>query len=129
MRLTYRLPIALALMVTPPLQAHHAFAAAFDGNTRGTVEGIIVETFFRNPHIQYYITVTRTDGSKETWAASSMSPNRLRDLGWTKKSFTNGDKITVEGFMGRDNKPKIWIQHIEKADGTSFQMHDRGEPD
>jgi Family of unknown function (DUF6152) len=112
----------LTLVLLPQAEAHHAFAAAYEEDKRGVIEGVIVETFFRNPHIQYYLQVTMEDGSKKTWAAASMTPNMLRGMGWTKTSFNNGDTVTIEGYLGRDSKPKIWIKHIEKDDGTVFDM-------
>ena len=35
--------------------AHHSFAAEFDVNTKISVEGVIVEVRYRNPHVQYFI--------------------------------------------------------------------------
>lgn len=103
------------------VNAHHAFAAAFEADKRGKIVGEISEVFFKNPHIKYYVSVTGKNGKIDTWSAISSSPNSL-PKGWNKKTFRVGDKVTIEGYLGRNNSHKIDIRSIENQDGTRFAM-------
>ena len=55
-------------------EAHHAFAANYEMDDVGTVEGIVEEVVWANPHVHYYIQVTREDGTTELWDGGGREP-------------------------------------------------------
>ncbi len=69
-RLTSAILFGLSLSSTHYAAAHHAFAANNEMDNVGTVEGIVEEVFWANPHVHYYIQVTKEDG---TWTAEPWS--------------------------------------------------------
>ncbi|MGI9259420.1 MAG: DUF6152 family protein [Gammaproteobacteria bacterium] len=43
----------MSLGLTAPSFGHHAFVTEFDPDQTGTVEGIVTEVLWANPHIRY----------------------------------------------------------------------------
>lgn len=100
--------------------AHHSFAAEFDANTRISVEGVVVEVRYRNPHVQYFI---ETDDS-ERWNVQAQNVPTLRRRGWNPNTLQLGDRITVNGFAGRDGAAKVYVESIVTPSGEKLSMYD-----
>ncbi len=112
----------LALLFLPFVQintatAHHAFAADYEPGNEGEVEGIITEVIYKNPHARYYLEVSNDDGSKELWDLQTMNLMMLGRVGWTKDTLQVGDKIRVEGILGRNNTRRMSISVVTVDDG------------
>lgn len=99
-------------------EAHHSFAAEFLGDQTRTIEGTVSEIWFKNPHVRYYVTVVTDDGSTETWDVRTSSPTILVRRGWNRQTIAEGDKVTVEGYLGRDGRKLLSLIKIELPDGT-----------
>lgn len=98
--------------------AHHSFAAEFQADKIGTIHGVVTEVWFRNPHVRYYIEVTKENGDKEMWDTRSDSPTLLVRKGWTKNTIKEGDEVTVTGHLAHDDRKLMSVISIELADGT-----------
>jgi polyisoprenoid-binding protein YceI len=112
----------LTLLVLPFVQintatAHHAFAADYEPGNEGEVEGVITEVIYKNPHARYYLEVSNDDGSKELWDLQTMNLMMLGRVGWTKDTLQVGDKIKVEGILGRNNTKRMSISVVTVDDG------------
>lgn len=120
-RISLLAAIALLLFASPhKLHAHHSFAAEFDANSTITIEGDIVEVRYRNPHVQYFID---TDNS-ERWNVQAQNVPTLRRRGWSVDTLKVGDRITVNGFTGRDGAKKIYVESIVAPSGETLVMYD-----
>ena len=106
--------------------AHHAYSTDFDPDKYGTVSGEIVEVYFANPHAQYIMRITSVDGINVNWAIVTMNLGAMSRIGWTKNTLRIGDKVTVYGRLGRDERPLIWPQTVTKADGTVLDLGSAG---
>jgi hypothetical protein len=51
------------------------------------------------------------------WGFELASPNGLMRQGWTRKSLSEGDRVTVEGWRARDNGPNGSARVVTAADG------------
>ena len=98
--------------------AHHSYAAEFDRNAPATIEGVVTEVWFRNPHVRYYISVVDENGEEVIWDTRGLSPVKLVRQGWTKDTIKVGDRITMHGHLGLKNKTSLSILDITLADGT-----------
>jgi len=110
--------LTVALLLATAANAHHSFAAEFLADETATFHGVVTEVWFKNPHVRYYIEITKEDGNKETWDIRASSPTLLVRKGWTRDTIKEGDEITVTGFLGRDDRKILSVQTIELADGT-----------
>ena len=112
----------IALILLPFAQlnsaaAHHAFAADYEPGNEGSVEGVITEVIYRNPHARYYLEVTNDDGSREIWDLQTMNLMMLGRVGWKKDTLQVGDNVKVEGILGRDNTKRMSISVVTVDDG------------
>jgi hypothetical protein len=105
-------------LLGPNALAHHSFAAEFDYEATGTIEGDVIEVFFVNPHVRYFVAVVDADGNEVIWDTQTSSVSALTRYGWTKDTIRLGDKVTMQGNLGRDNTHKLWIREVVKEDGT-----------
>ena len=99
------------------IQAHHSYAAEFDRNSPATIEGVVTEVWFKNPHVRYYISVVDDDGNEVIWDTRGLSPVKLVRQGWTRNTIKPGDRITMHGHVGHTNKTILSILEITLSDG------------
>jgi hypothetical protein len=115
-----RLTLAVLAWATSsgaPALAHHSFAAEFSYNESGTIEGEVVEVLYVNPHARYFIAVKDAAGKETLWDAQTRSPNALMGAGWSKDTLRVGERVSIEGNLGRDGAHKIWIREVRKSSG------------
>lgn len=103
--------------------AHHSFAAEFDYDLIGSIEGEVVEVLYVNPHARYFIEVTDDAGNTVMWDAQSRSPSALQRIGWTRDSIPLGEKVIIQGNLGLDNTRKIWMREITLSSGDVIRSY------
>ncbi len=101
--------------------AHHSFSVDFSSET-GTIEGEVVQVFYRNPHVNFYIKTTNADGEEEIWAGFGQSLRVMMRAGWRKNTVKLGDTLKIEGNLGRNSTKKIAIVKATKSDGTELML-------
>ena len=118
---TNRLSLLMAAMfmlaIAGTACAHHSYAAEFDRNAPATIEGVVTEVWFRNPHVRYYVSVVDDDGNEVIWDTRGLSPVKLVRQGWTRDTIKAGDKIRMYGHVGHTNKTILSILEITLPDG------------
>ena len=122
--MSYRFASPLLTVVTlamPRAEAHHSFAAEFSYDRSGTITGEVVEVLFVNPHARYFVALEDENGNEILWDAQTRSPNALFAIGWNKDTIRVGERITIEGNLGRDNARKNWIREVRKASGETVR--------
>lgn len=98
--------------------SHHSFASEFVREVI-TIEGIVTEVWFRNPHVRYYVEVTDESGETELWDTRGGSATNLqRNGGWTRDSIKAGDRVVMTGNRGRDGRKLLDIRVVRLPDGT-----------
>ncbi len=122
MALRFTLVIAAVCLFVfqSPALGHHSFAAEFTAEERATITGVVTEVWFRNPHIRYFVEVKGDAGEVQRWDTRGSSPSLLVRKGWTKKTISVGDVITIEGHLGRFDKNLLSIITVELADGRKI---------
>jgi hypothetical protein len=110
--------VIVFLFVCTKADAHHSYAAEFDRDSPVTIEGEVVEVWFRSPHVRYYIKVTDEDGNEVTWDTRGLTPVKLVRQGWMKDTIKVGDRVKVYGHIGRTNKTIMSILDVTLEDGT-----------
>jgi hypothetical protein len=113
--------VVLAALAMPRADAHHSFAAEFHYDQSGTITGEVVEVLFVNPHARYFIALEDESGKEILWDAQTRSPNALFAIGWNKDTIRVGDRITIEGNLGRNDARKIWIREVRKENGETVR--------
>lgn len=85
----------LSMIVSvPSVLAHHSFAM-FDSTREVTIEGVVKEFQWTNPHSWLQVETINEAGETEEWAVEMLSPSVLGRMGWRRNSLAPGDKVRV----------------------------------
>ena len=107
-----------------PGYAHHSFSAHYDIDAEVTLEGVVTDYQFINPHVLVFLDVTNAAGEVEQWIAESNSPSLFRRRGGLRAdSLKAGDSITLAGHPSRVNPNDLHISLIVFPDGTEFRRN------
>lgn len=92
--------------------AHHSFSATFSAGDKITVEGVVTEWSFKNPHVLVYFDVTNEDGSVTNWVSEGAAATNMRRRGWGVDTFSAGERIRVTGDRTHDGSPQTSIDTV-----------------
>ena len=113
------LALAALIVTAAPGIAHHS-ATMFDDNKTVTVEGVVKEFQYTNPHSWLLVDVTGKDGKVTTWGFEAEGPTTLQRAGIRPSDFKPGTKLTITGNPMKDGQPAaIWVNAV-RADGKKF---------
>ena len=111
-----------------PGVAHHSFSAHYDIDVEVTIEGVVTDYQFINPHVLVFLDVTNAAGEIEKWIAETNSPSLFRRRGGLRSdSLKVGDAITLKGHPSRVNPNDLHIGLIVFPDGTEFRRNVRSQ--
>ena len=113
-------------LIGAPLQAHHGYSLNYKTEEIGTIEGVVQEVFWANPHVHYYLTVTRENGSTQTWDVETHNLRLLQSHGWKRETVQAGDRVTVTGYLGKNGKPRLAGRKFVLEDGTVYSLFGDG---
>jgi hypothetical protein len=111
----------------PAVTAHaHHSGTMFDDKKQITVEGVVKEFQYTNPHSWLLVDVTNPDGTVTTWGFEAEGPNTLLQAKIRRSDFAPGTKITISGFPMRDGRPAAaWTKAVRTSDGVEFYPRGR----
>jgi Family of unknown function (DUF6152) len=96
--------LAAALLAsTAPVQAHHAFAAEFDGSAPVLLRGVVTRVEWINPHAWVHLVVKVPGKPDQLWMVEGGTPNTLLRAGLNKQSLKPGTAIIVRGYQSKDH--------------------------
>ena len=99
--------------------AHHS-ATMFEEKRTITVEGVVKEFQYTNPHSWLLVDVTDKDGKVTTWGFEAEGPSTLQRAGIRPSELPVGTKLTITGRPMKDGRPAaIWVE-ATRADGRRF---------
>lgn len=110
---------AAAFMIAPSVEAHHS-GTMFDGEKEVTVEGVVKEFQFTNPHSWLLVDVTDEDGTVTTWGFEAEGPTTLMRRKIRLSDFSPGTKVTITGHPMKDGRPAAAWTKAVRADGAEF---------
>ena len=106
-----------SLVIASPLLAHHEWPV--DRTQRITLHGTVTAITWANPHVTIAVDV-ESNGSIEHWRVGGSSPQFMSKCGWTKKTLTPGDVITVIGYRFKDGTTAALMRTIVLASGQEM---------
>jgi len=119
---------AIALSaVSLPAQAHHAFAAEFDGTKPIEIKGVVTKVTLTNPHSWVYLDAKDSSGKVVNWGFEFGAPYALQQKGLTRTTLPIGTEITLKGFLSKNGQAFAYSTHITLPDGRTLQTG--GAPD
>jgi hypothetical protein len=117
-RRLFVLALAVAVFALPaPAGAHHS-TAMFNLEARLTLNGVLKEIQWTNPHAWIQVTAPDAKGVPVEWSIECGSPNSLARQGWKLSMFKAGQKVSIVGNPKKDGTPAALLVTITLADGT-----------
>src|ERR1700674_1756680 len=113
----------LLVGVAAPISAHHS-TALFDRSKAVTIQGMVTEANYGNPHSIYLITgkeVGVDNAPVKNWVLEAQNPKIMLSNGLKPDTIKVGDKITVTGYLRRDGKPFMSVSSFTDANGKVYQ--------
>ena len=110
---------ALVLIASASALAHHS-AAMFEEKKTITVEGVVKEFQFTNPHSWLLVDVTDKNGKVTTWGFEAEGPSTLQRAGIRPSEFPVGTKLTITGRPMKDGRPAAIWEYAVRADGKKY---------
>jgi hypothetical protein len=111
---------ALGALLASSVLAHHSTAVNFNRHSEISVEGVLIEYRFQNPHVQILLDVTNDDGEVERWMVEMSAKNQLLRSGWKGDEFVVGTRITVFGSEGYRPRSML-LRRAIMPDGTELR--------
>ena len=118
MRNTLRSSLLVAvglLAVSIPLSAHHG-NASYDA-AEVTITGTVTAWLWTNPHSFLRVDVKDEEGNIVHWICENNAPSTLVNFGFTAKTFTPGDEVTVVMSATSKTLPVGRISRVILANG------------
>jgi hypothetical protein len=115
--------LAAVVLATQGLSAHHSIAVAYDDSRRMTVEGVVQQFQFVNPHPYVVVQVSRNGGAAEPWKMELDNRNELAAIGITANTLRQGDRVTITGSPSRTQSAALYVRSLERpADGLLYEQ-------
>jgi hypothetical protein len=100
--------------------SHHS-AVMFESEKTITLDGVVKDFQYTNPHSWLLVNVTNEDGSVTTWGFEAEGPSTLLRAGIRKGDLAPGTELTITGRPMKDGRPAAAWQHaIRKSDGKEL---------
>ena len=113
----------VAVALSMPAWAHHAFQAEYDQSKPLTLVGKITRVVNENPHGWIYLEVKNASGKSITWQLETPGPAALNQNGFNRGVFevliTSGEVVTVTAYAARDESKHAWAAGLTRADGRT----------
>jgi len=104
--------------ISVPVLAHHSFLSIYDQESVLTVEGVVTEVWFENPHSRVYIEATNADGSKVLWESETYPRNILVRRGWNHDDLKAGDEVVLTGRQAKNGANRMqMLTLVRPSDG------------
>jgi hypothetical protein len=103
------------LMPAASLLAHHGRGAAYDGTKEVTVECVVSEVVWRNPHVHWMVDVKGGDGKVVTWAIEGNGTTNLSQQGYSRATVKQGQRVRVLGIPARNGASTALMRQISDA--------------
>jgi len=86
--------LSAAMTVGGSAWGHHSFAM-FDLDKEVTLEGVVKEFQWSNPHVWLQILVPDAKGGTTEWSLEAGAPGMLTRTGWKSSMLKANDKVSV----------------------------------
>jgi hypothetical protein len=100
------LTVLLGFSAATTLSAHHS-RAMFDVDTLVSVEGVVTDVQWRNPHMWVTLDVPGPDGKMESWGFEGSGAASMVAAGISPQILKVGNKVKIIAHPGRDKAKRI----------------------
>ena len=114
---------ALVLAAAGTAHAHHSISAVYDSTKRLTVEGVVTEFQFVNPHPFLLIEGVAGEHEGQIWRLEMDNRIELSEIGMSPDTFKAGDRVVVSGSGSRTEGQRLYLYRLDRAsDGFRYEQ-------
>lgn len=118
--LSFAVGIAVSVMAA---YAHHSISGVYDSSRQVTIEGIVTQFQFINPHPFVTMDVKHGSGIAQQWRLEMDNRSELAQVGMTSETLKQGDRIVVTGSPARAQSQSLYIRRLDRpADGFRYEQ-------
>src|SRR5215831_11025992 len=106
--------LGIAAVLTIPSLAHHS-GAMFAQDKTVTLEGVVKEFQYTNPHSWLLVDVKDKKGNVVTWGFEAEGPSTLQRAGIRPSDLKPGTKLKITGHPMKDGTPAaMWVEAVRE---------------
>jgi hypothetical protein len=121
-RRVFSIVVASALLGVAT-QAHHSISAVYDDTQRVTIEGVVTQFQFVNPHPLVVMDVKDSAGNAQQWRLEMDTHRELADIGFTNETLKQGERLVIIGSRARRQPQSLYIRRLERpSDGFAYEQ-------
>jgi len=114
--------LTVLLVVTGAAQAHHSIAGVYESSREVTLDGVVAQFRFVQPH-PFVLVDVRRGGAAEQWHLELDNRWELADIGFTETTLKPGDRVVVTGSPARREPQRMYVQRLDRpADGFGYEQ-------
>ena len=98
-------------------QAHHSFAAEYDGDKPFDLTGTVTKVHWINPHSWLFFDVQGKSGAFTNWSVEFGAPNALAEAGLKRADVAPGTRVRIQGFLSKNGTPTGYSVKLLLNDG------------
>ena len=122
MRLWILALVLISGVSAPSAHAHHSISGMYNTGEEITIEGIVAELRFLNPHPFLIVTVGDADSATQ-WLLEMDNRRELSRIGMTSETLRPGDHVIVIGNPSRRVLHRAYIHRLDRpADGFGYEQ-------
>jgi len=111
---------AISVLTT---HAHHSIAGVYDSSRQVSIEGVVTQFHFVNPHPFVTMEVKNGSGSAQQWRLEMDNRSELVEVGMTSETLKQGARIVVTGSPGRAQPQSLYIRRLDRpVDGFRYEQ-------
>ncbi len=104
-------------------QAHHSLAGVYDSSRTVTLQAVVREFHFVNPHPYLLVDAPAGDASPQRWRLELDNRFELSGIGMTAATFQADDRVVVSGSPGRSQAGMLYVRRLDRAaDGLRYEQ-------
>ena len=110
------------VLLSAPSLSHHNYRMRYDPETIITLEGIVTQVDWKNPHIEIFVDVEE-DGEIFSWVLPTAAPGVASRNGMTAETVAVGERIVVSGWPSRNGSLEMRARSLIQANGTEWPLY------
>jgi Family of unknown function (DUF6152) len=115
--------VAACALLGVATRAHHSISAVYDDTQSVTIEGIVTQFQFVNPHPLVVMDVKDSAGNTQQWRLEMDTHRELADIGFTSDSLKPGERLMITGSRARRQPQSLYIRRLERpSDGFAYEQ-------
>jgi hypothetical protein len=105
------------------LRAHHSIAGVYDSSQPVTIDAVVAEFAFVNPHPYLVVDVAESGGRLQSWRLELDNRYELVAAGMSANTLMPGDRVTVTGSRARNGTRGLYVRRLDRpSDGFRYEQ-------